>query len=377
MNDYLWLALIELSALAILETFLIAILLYRQRKINATLQAAAEELRNTEEDRRRTLSAILSGVHLLPEDISAELSTQLMQCERTLLRQCFDILLSHDPASAARLSDTVLASLDDYLRKCAVPHRSRTVFPAPESVGEEVATAPSGEKLPYWMNKFEQGKFLPEGAPAETALPVESEENIAASPVAELAESADPPVEIEPAETPGETTLPTAAEDYTEQIGDLLDVYENHRDCRRLPNLAVAEPANAELPAQTATEPPSQPVATVDTLLAEFGLTSSATPAPADKPWDKTPLETVESAPAAHPDDVEALLTEFGFHSEPKPEIPDVAPVANPEEVAALLAEFGLVPDGTEATEPANVEPEQGETAATKRRGRRKSEAPG
>ena len=419
MNDYLLLVLIELGALALLVSIAFATLLYlRRRKLHAAVQAAAKKLKKSGEDRQRTLTAILSGVHRLPESVSAGLSTQLMQCERTLLRQCFDILLSPDPASAAKLSDTLLAGLDDYLRKCAAPNMPRTEIPAPVSAGSEAAAVPAEtETLPFWMNRLEKGE-----PPAEGEVPPEAQvdpeafwpagngwieetriepeaarpEEILAAEVDDAAEPAGAPETPEAAVAEEEIPPPPGAAPFAEEVGSLLDAYEQEHaplaaaepepplDAASSPSasdvldLAQPSPDGAFFPQEEArgeghasggeplyppdavaleeeeaaaaadTEPdaailpPSPPAVTVEDLMAEFGLA----PPPADEPLAPPesepaakPLDVPAQEPAGAPaGDVGALLAEFGFHGQTPSAVPDAAPLAAPEEKSAAAA---------------------------------------
>jgi hypothetical protein len=415
MNDYLFLALIELGALAALAFVTLVVLLYsRRRRIEAATQAAANQLREREEDRHRTLTAILSGVHRLPESVSAGLSTQLMQCERTLLRQCFDILLSLDPASAARLSGALLAGLDDYLRKCAAPN-----IPRMEYSGEKEPTAvpEEGEKLPYWMNKLEkeglpaEGDAVPEfplnptalwpasaaqseEMPAETPATAEALESAPADALPPLVDAAEedaplPAEETEAAE-PIEIARPSDQPDYAAQIGGLLDAYDlehtpsgvteaagleaspektDEAPAETLPQAERAENERDESLERSAasfremeetgeipTEPdsselaPFSPATTVEALMAEFGLALSPGEKPVSLPRE-TPAAASEPTPEARSDGVDALLAEFGFHDAPTPPQDALPPQANPAAVDALLAEFSFAPDAGERDE--------------------------
>lgn len=440
MNDYLLLALVELGALALFVSITFATFLFlRRRKLHAAVQAAAKKLKKSEEDRQRTLTAILSGVHRLPESVSAGLSTQLMQCERTLLRQCFDILLSPDPASAAKLSDTLLAGLDDYLRKCAAPNMPRSEIPVPESAGLEAAAGPEeDDKLPYWMNKLEKGELPKEdevpsevqanpeafwpastgwieepqeeqgAALAEDALPAVVE--FSAPPV-EPAGSPETPEEAEAAVTLEETVSPSGAADFTEEIGGLLDAYEQEHD-----PAAVAADAAPEAPVETAnplsasdgvefvTEPPvaspsqqagdqdeedaldgelldhpalpleevdageagsgldstilppAAPTVTVEDLMAEFGLAPPLPDAPvalsaepAVAPQDIAPQEAAAATTETPAGDVDGMLAEFGFHAETPPAVADETPLAAPTEKPVLSSVEGPVAATAEA----------------------------
>lgn len=406
MNDYLLLALIELGALALLVSVTFPTLLYlRRRKLHAAVQAAAKKLSEDEEDRQRTLTAILSGVHRLPESVSAGLSTQLMQCERTVLRQCFDILLSPDPASAAKLSDTLLAGLDDYLRKCAAPNMPRTEISAPESAGMEAAAVPEeGEKLPYWMSKLEKGELPkedevppevpanpeafrpastgwieqpreeePEPAPAERAWP-------AAEFGAPLVEPAGPPETPEiavPAATREEAAPQPGAADFTEEIGGLLDTYEMEHAPTAV--VAAAEPKPPPAAASESsggnafdlTEPsPLEDYPERQQAEDEGAIGGGESPGRPDAlslereeaDAAETGLDSTILPPSPPSVTVEDLMTEFGLApplpDEPHPspaEEPAVAPPAIPPQEAAassseapagdvdaLLAEFGF-----------------------------------
>lgn len=407
MNDYLLLALIELGALALLVSVTFPTLLYlRRRKLHAAVQAAAKKLSEDEEDRQRTLTAILSGVHRLPESVSAGLSTQLMQCERTVLRQCFDILLSPDPASAAKLSDTLLAGLDDYLRKCAAPNMPRSEIPAPESAGMEAAAVPEeGEKLPYWMSKLEKGELPkedelppevpaspeafrpagtgwieqpraeePEPAPAEEALPAVVE--FGAPPV-EPAGSPETPEVAEAVVVREDTAPQSGAADFTAEIGGLLDTYEMEHAPTAV--VAAAEPKPPPAAASESSGDNAFDLAEPSPLedyperqqAEDEGATGGGEPL--DRP-DALSLEREEAdaaetgldstiLPPSPPSvTVEDLMAEFGLApplpNEPHPspaEEPAVAPPAIPPQEAAassseapagdvdaLLAEFGF-----------------------------------
>lgn len=503
MNDYLLLALIELGALAVLGSAAFATYFYlRRRKLETAVRAAAKKLRKSGEDRQRTLTAILSGVHLLPESVSAGLSSQLMQCERALLRQCYDILLSPDPASAARLSDALLAGLDDYLRKCAAPNMPRTETPALESAAAPMASTPEAvEKLPYWMDKLKKGE-----PPAEDEVPPEARidpeafwpaagdgieeagdkdresapaEESGARLLAAPAGSFETPEETQRAYALEETASPAATADFAGEIGGLLDAYDKEDfpvkaaesarfEASRETAGESATDAAVEFPRASPVEPPAgtegggsaqgmggdessghadalsledaeaaetgldatilpppPPAVTVEDLMAEFGLA----PHPAEKPAPaRIPLR--DAAASAAPDgDVDALLAEFGFHTETPPaaanETPPVSPVekplaaasgtaqadaaavdallaefgfheeeeaeiqiqpggvnaeeppeADPAAVEALLAEFGLIPGASATPQPEVEAPESAAKAASKRRGRKKAESP-
>lgn len=142
-----WLAL-ELGILAALIPGIITIVQWRRRRrLVQALEALSRQIKQAENERRRTLTGILAGAHHLQEAQSAEAANSLILSERGFFRQCFQVLLSQDPAAVENLSHNLYSVLDEYLRKCTAGEHRAAPLPATDTLLEEEPTTEHFDNL--------------------------------------------------------------------------------------------------------------------------------------------------------------------------------------------------------------------------------------
>lgn len=120
MSEALQWLLLELGVMVALVPAVIAFMQWRRRSaIEEALRALSHQIKQSEAERKRTLTAILTGAHHMTEARSAEVADSLMRSERAFFRHCFNVMLSQDKDAIEQLSQNLYKALDDYLRKCA------------------------------------------------------------------------------------------------------------------------------------------------------------------------------------------------------------------------------------------------------------------
>ncbi|TAN50427.1 MAG: hypothetical protein EPN21_08995 [Methylococcaceae bacterium] len=131
MTEAMQWVLLELGVLMVLLVSVIAVgQWWRRRAFEQAVRALLRQVKQSESERKRTLTGILTGAHRLAEPQSAELADSLIRSERVFFRYCLEAMLSQDSEVIANLSQDLYGVLDDYLRKCA-PFAERSPSPAP------------------------------------------------------------------------------------------------------------------------------------------------------------------------------------------------------------------------------------------------------
>lgn len=226
-----WL-LLELGLLALLLVSVVAFSQWRSRRtIEQAMQALSQQIRQSEAERKRTLTGILTGAHHLTASKSAELADSLIRSERLFFRLCFDTLLSQNKNAIERLSQSLYSVLDDYLRKCTPDERRlapsvdsalkvQSPMPSPAKTAPEDETLLVAAPMPHeeidWDAAFAEQDNAQAGSGDEEEPMFDQQ--IEQDTLHHLLSTFD-----DDAETPAEPTESTAADDTADDENVMAD----------------------------------------------------------------------------------------------------------------------------------------------------------
>lgn len=256
-----WL-LMEIGVLVALVPSVIAFFQWRRRRATVqALEALSKEIKDTETERKHTLTGILTGAHHMSEARGAEVADSLIRSERTFFRHCFSTMLSQDKTAIEQLKQNLYGVLDDYLRKCASDAQRASVAvhaPSPEEL-DIISPAAGGIETPAAPPPMADSEIDWDAAFAETVL-------------------ASPEDSLSPTSGESASGMEALAVDGFE---DLLDSLENETEAEPPANETTDEEQLTE-------EAPPPPADSDDDVMAAWGeaLEQQNTPPEAEEKKD-------------------------------------------------------------------------------------------
>lgn len=282
-----WL-LLEVGVMVALVPAIIAFMQWRRRSaIEHALRALSQQIKQSEAERKRTLTGILTGAHHMTESRSAEVADSLIRSERTFFRHCFNVMLSQDTDAIEQLGRNLYKALDDYLRKCAAD--AQRSGPSVKTAVPATAEADTGD---VFASLDTQLSMAPAAAAVKSVAEEEEEEVDWNAAFAELDED-------EGAAGSKASSSQVQAASPIKEAAAVTEDDLSQEDLDKLLNMLGDGPAAAPQP----TAPMEPAVQSEDDIMAEWGAALEEPPAvpPAKQPggegdafdlgWDDAFLE--------------------------------------------------------------------------------------